>query len=371
MILLEKLKIVAIVAVIVIIIAGVAIIVSGNDSSKDSSGPFTVTDYLGRNVTINSTERIVSVSTTGTAILCGLGVSSNFVGVSSDASTYSVDSYAMSPTQDNFPQAVKDGMNSGKIKPLGAMYHLSAEAIVSVPSDLVVCDTLGTTPEIRNALDSLGVTYVVIASSNTVVEGIYEKIEFLGEVVGKQTEAKRIISEMKSTIKTICDWSESIVNNQLNGQKYNVALMMTADIAIGGNYPQGSVLKGLVVNNAFESVGTYASVSKESIASVNPDVLIYQTLGMGDGVTDPIGFVNSLYNDPVLKGINAAKKGLIFTTIEGAKTTAGNANQDFVNAYALYAMFIYKDFLTFSIPDVFDSDNYAGYLAQFWDMLNS
>jgi len=365
--------IVAIIAVVAIVIAGGAVVVTNSDNDKTNGGSVTVVDFLGREVTITSTDRIVSVSSTGTAILCGLGVGSNIVGVSSDSSTYEVDPYAIGQTQDDFPKIINDGLKSGKIKSLGGTYNISAEAIASVQADLVVGDTLniGASKETQDALDALGVNYMVVASSNTRVDGIYEKIELLGKAVGKESAAERIISEMESTIKKICDWCGQVVENERNGEKYNVALMMTATIAIGWNYPGGSVMDGLCVNNVFESVGTYATVSKESIANANPDVLIYQTLGMGDGVTDPVSFVNSLYSDPIIGATKAANSGLIFTTIDGAKTTCGLANQDFVNAYAIYAMFIYKDYLTFDIPDVFDTENYASYTSQFWEMINS
>ena len=36
----------------------------------------------------------------------------------------------------------------------------------------------------------------------------------------------------------------------------------------------------------------------------------------------------------------------------------------------MYAMFIYRDYLTFEIPDVFD-ENYAEYTVKFWEMINS
>ncbi|MCL2032010.1 MAG: ABC transporter substrate-binding protein [Methanomassiliicoccaceae archaeon] len=368
----EKIKIIAFIAVVAVVVAGSAIFVISNDNGgkNNKSGTVTVTDYLGREVTITSAERIVSAGSTPTAILCGLGLSSNIVAASSDMTAYSVDSFVFGLTQDDFPKVITDGFESGKIKALGPGYQMSAETMVSVDCDLIISDNYGKNQDTWDALNALGVTYIVIPSSNTVVEGIYDKIEIVGKAVSRESEAERIISQMKNVINKISDWCESIVENELSGQKYNVALMMTATIAIGWNYPQGSVLNALHVNNVFESVGTYATVSKESIANADPDVLIYQTLGMGDGVTDPVAYVKSLYSDPVIGKTKAAENGLIFTTIDGAKAVAGQANQDFVNAYALYAMFIYKDYLTFEIPDALD-DDYAAYTQQFWEMVSS
>ncbi|MCL2032009.1 MAG: ABC transporter substrate-binding protein [Methanomassiliicoccaceae archaeon] len=368
----ERIKIMAIIAVVAIIVAGAAIFIIGADNSENSDGSVTVTDYLGREVTIDSTERIISTSVVPTAILCGLGVSSNIVGVSSDAGVYAEDPYVIGLTNDDFPKAITDGMNSGRITPLGGMYRMSAETIATVESDIVVCDSYGINQEIMDALDVLGIKYIV-ASSASSLEEIYDNIQLLGKAFGKEQAAERMISEMKSVIKKICDWCESIVDNELKGQKYNVALMMTGTYAIGPNYTGGDTLEALSVYNAFESIERYAAVSKESIASVNPDVIIYQNLEMGT-VTSPADvavYVNSIYTDPVLGNISAAENERIFATAGGAKNSTSYYSQGIVRAYAIYAMFIYKDFMTFDVPDVLDSDNYAQYTQQFWEMINS
>ena len=362
-------KIVAVVAVMVVVAAGAVILATSGDNEKADGGPVTLTDYLGREVTVISSERIISQSSAPTAILCGLGASSNLVGVSSDDEVYAENPYVIGLTQDDFPQAINDGLGNGTIKALGPMYNMSAETIVSIESDLVVLDVYGSSPEIRAALDTLGVTYVVVAVGT--IDEIFQTIDILGKAVGKEPAAAKMTSEIKSAIKKISDWCESIVVNERGGQKFNVALMMTASYAIGPEYIGGEILESLHVENAFSGVGRYAPVSKESIAQADPDVLIYQNLGMGDGVTDPAAYVQSVYSDPVLGKVSAAENGLVFTTVGGAKNATSHANQGIVRAYAIFAMFIYQDYLTFEISDVFDSDNYIGYMSKFWEMVDS
>ena len=366
----KSIWILAIILAAAVVAAGAAVIILSADDGKDRDGSVTVIDFLGREVTITSTERIVSVSAVPTSILCGLGLSSSIVAVSSDADVYKEDPYIFGLTQDDFPKAINDGISSGRITQLGGMYHMSAETMAQVSSDLVICDNYGTNQEIRDAMDRLGMTYVVVSSSASLKE-IENSIAILGKTVGKESAAERMISEMESVIGKISDWCGSIVANELNGEKYNVAMMMTGVYAIGPNYLGGDILKSLHVNNVFESVDRYAAVTKESIASANPDVLMYQNLGMGDGVTNAKQYIDSLYSDPVLGGISAAENGRIFATSEGAKNSTSFANHGIVRAYAIYAMFVYKDFLTFEISDVFNSDNYIGYISQFWEMINS
>ena len=364
----NKIKTLAVVAIVaVIIIAGVAIFVSGGNNNKTGNESFTVTDYLGREVAITSTERIVSVSVNPTAILCGLGVASNIVGVSSDSDIYNEDPYVIGETQDDFPQAISTGISNGSITPLGGMYHMAAETIASVESDIVICDDFGTNQDIRDALDTLGITYIVTASANS-LQDIYDTMELLGKVVGKESAAERMISEMESTIDKIADWCVSIVDNELNGQRYNVVIMNTETTAMGPERPAGNVISRLQVNNLF--TGGSTTISNESILEKNPDILIYQNLEMG-GVASPAKFIEDLYNDPVMGKMKAAENGLIFALQGGAKNAASYYNQGFVRSYAIYAMFIYKDYLTFDIPDVLDTNNYTDYISQFWEMINA
>ena len=357
-------------AVAILVIASMAVVITTMGDDDNNRADVTVTDYVGRKVSVSSVDRIVSVSMNPTAILCGLGVGSNLVGVSGDTGVYSEDGSIIGLTDDDFPKAVRDGLANGTIKDLGGMYNMSAETMISVESDLVVCDTYGTKQETWDALENLGVTFIVVSGTGF-LNDIYNNIELLGKAVRKESKANSLISEIKNTIGKIESWCESIVENELNGKKLDVVLMMTTTYAVGDDYLGGEIIKGLCANNAFGYLGRYASVTSESILSANAEVLIYQNLGVGDGVADPAAFLKSLHNHPILGGIDAAKDGLTFATIEGAYRSSSSANQGIARAYAMYAMFIYQDYLTFEIPSVLDSSNYSHYIDLFWKMINS
>jgi ABC-type Fe3+-hydroxamate transport system substrate-binding protein len=157
----------------------------------------------------------------------------------------------------------------------------------------------------------------------------------------------------------------------LKGEKYNVALMMTSTYAIGPDYIGGEIISALHVNNVFEDLGRYAQVTKESIAKVNPDILMYQSLGMGDNITDHAAYIASLAEDPVLGKISAVENGLVYSTKDAAKNVVSTIKQSIVCAYAIFAMFIYNEYLDFELPHVLDNDNYVEYLKKFWNQVNS
>ncbi|MCL2031996.1 MAG: ABC transporter substrate-binding protein [Methanomassiliicoccaceae archaeon] len=351
----------------IVVVAGAAIIVTTGDDNKSGGGPVTVVDTLGREVTITSTDRIISSGVVPTAILCGLGLSSNIVGVSIDTGIYDEDPYVIGLTDDDFPKAITDGISSGRIAALGPMYLMPAETLASVPSDLVICQS--TNEEIRIALDALGITYIVIQTPGSMKE-VYDTIELVGKAVDREQPAEKMISEMKSAIKKITDWCESIVTDEMKGEKYRVALMISATYANGRNSAPGNILTDLCADNAFESVDRTALVSTESIASVNPDIIIYTGLEIYDLVV-PAEFIESLYADPIIGNTGAAKNELIFALSGGARSPTAFYEQGIVGAYAIYAMFIYKDHLTFDITNVFDSSNYVEYSKLFWEQINA
>ncbi|MDR0523630.1 MAG: ABC transporter substrate-binding protein [Candidatus Methanoplasma sp.] len=362
----NKSKILAAIAIAAVVaIAGAGLMAIPRDGGSDR-GPVTMTDFLGREVTIESSDRIVSQDVNTAAILCGLGVSSRLVGVSSDDEIYSEDPRVIGMTDDDFPKAIRDGIDGGRIKELGGMYNMSAETMVSVESDLIIMGTYGTNENIRKALDALGATYIVVNGSPNGVQDVYDKIAMMGKAVGREAQADRVVSEMRSAIGKISGWCERIVAEERGGDRLDVALMMTRTYAVGPGYISGSILGGLCVDNVFEGAGRYMQVSAESIAAADPEVLIYQNIGVNDGIDDPAGFVAGLGGDPVLGGTRAAGSGSVFATVKEAKNAVTYYNQGLVRTYATWAMFVYRDYLPFDVPHLLDGGNYMEHLTKFW-----
>lgn len=363
-------KIVAILAVVIVVVAAVAAGISMNNSGgNDDKREETITDGIGRTVTINSVDKITSASATVTAMLCGLGLSSHIVGVTTDNGVYAEDAKIIGITDDDFPKAIVDGLADGSIKGIGNMYNISAEAVLGPNADIIVFGEYGYSPNTGAELDKIGATYIVLKNEDS-LETALNNIILLGKVFGKQTAAEKMVDEMNNVIDKIDAWCKNIVDTKLNGTKRNVALMMTASYAIGPEYIAGTVLERLHVVNVFSELGKYGVVSKEAIAEKNPAAIIYTTLGMGDGVTDASEYIKSLASDPVLGSVDACKNQRVYAVEGGAKNAMSYVDQGFVTAYAMCAMFIYSDYLGFEIPNVLDSSNYSKYVFQFWNMIN-
>jgi ABC-type Fe3+-hydroxamate transport system substrate-binding protein len=172
---------------------------------------------------------------------------------------------------------------------------------------------------------------------------------------------------MKSAIGKIVDWAMSLdVDRPSVGVFLYLGSSSTPTYAFGNVYWRSELTYMLGGTNAFSNVsGNYEVVSKESIITANPDVMISGGHGnLAKTETDTIK------TDPVLKSVSAVENDRIYGAFDSCNTVFGITSQGFVNAVALIAMFMYEDQLNFEI-DHYMGDDYADYLSQFWNQINS
>ena len=212
--------------------------------------------------------------------------------------------------------------------------------------------------------------YIVLANEKDITTA-YDNFELLGKAFGKEAQADKVVSEMKSAIGKICDWCKNIVNNERGGDKIDTAVMMTATYAVGPEYIAGTIITDLYADNVFNDLGMYGVVSKEAIAERNPDAMIYTVLGMGDGVTDIPAYISSLYVDPIIGSTTAAKNKAIYSVSGSARNAMSYVDQGTVMSYAMCAMFLYNEYLDFEVPSELTGENYYGYVEKFWNMINA
>lgn len=367
-------KMIAIVAVIIIVIAAAAAVAltrdNGGNGGDSTDEMITVTDGLGRTVTLSNIETVSSCSNVVASILCGIGASSSIVAVSVDDGAYDDFSSVIGLVDDDYPQAIIDGLADGSIKSLGGMYNMSAESAMSVTSDLKIFTEYGYDPDTGAALDKVGIPYLVLKNESS-INTVYDNITLLGKVMNKEAEAAELVSDMKAVVQKIVDWCQSVVDDELGGEKVDASIIIGSNYACGDQYIKGTILTDIGANNPFAHLGKYAQVSSEGFAQANPDVMIYTSVAMGSDV-DPSTFLEEFKNDPVLGMIDAAKNDNVYV-INGDKTDSATStnSHSMLNAYALMAMCIYSDYLPFDVPNVFTDDVFENLLDQFWEVVNA
>ena len=220
--------------------------------SEESAGafPVTVEDALGKDITLEEApDRIVSLTPSNTEILFGLGLDEEIVGVNDN---------------DNYPEQVNERTRVGGIE-----YNI--ETIISLQPDVVFAheSSMYTLEGAIEQLESAGIKVFVVEDAVN-FEDTYETIEDVATLTGKEAEAEKVISSIKSKIEEI--------QKKLEGIEPKTVFMVIGgapDIyVVGQNTFMNEMLKTINVKNAVQQDG-WPMYSAEEFVAADPDFLLF------------------------------------------------------------------------------------------------
>ena len=261
---------------------------------EESRYPISVTDALGRSVTImHRPARIVSTAPSITEVLFLIGAGKQVVGV---------DEFS------NYPPEVQQLKKNGTIKVVGGFSTLNIEAILKLRPDLVVM-TSGVQLRYAKELSDMGIAVYVIKTES--LSDIFEDILTLGLITSHQDRAVKVVQEM-STI--ILKARERVLNylNQTGGKKVRVYYEIYPDYwTIGSGSFINDLLQLAGGINIFSNIThPYFVASPESIVKANPEVILvnynYGQFG------PPSKLVQRLRSRPGWSNLTAFKEGRIY-----------------------------------------------------------
>lgn len=230
--------------------------VSSESTASDSTS-ITVTDMTGRTVTLDGpATRIVAVTPSDCEILYAIGAGDTIVGRGK---------YCDYPSEVTSLPAVQSGAN------------LNAEEIIALAPQVVVMSTMALNEEQSAALENAGIKVVISDAQD--IEGVYTAITLLGQVVGKNTEAANLISDMKSSFSEI---SQGIENTGKTVY-FEVSPLEYGLWSAGKNTFMDEIATMLGLTNLFADVDGWSEVSQEQIIERNPDYIVTITMYYGEG----------------------------------------------------------------------------------------
>lgn len=211
------------------------------------SGPGAITDDHGRTVTIEQIpQRIVSLAPSATEILFALGLGDKVVGVT------------------DFCDYPEEALDKPKV---GGYFMTNLEAIVAQDPDIVFSD--GHDP-VCAQLDGLGVTMVVLQPQDIV--GIFQDIELVGEITGKEVEAEELVAEMERRI-------GAVVSRTAGVERPTVFYVIDAsDPSKPWTVGPGSFMDALISMAGGENIvkvsQDYLQISLEEVVACDPEMII-------------------------------------------------------------------------------------------------
>ena len=229
-------------------------------SQAAESGPITVTDMTGREITLEEpAARVVALTASDCEILYAIGAGDALVGRGE---------YCNYPAQVLDVPSVQSGSDT------------NIEQILSLEPQVLLMSTMAQTEEQVAQLEAAGV-HVVVSDAQDIA-GVYTAIELIGALMGKDAEAAEVIGEMKNTFS---DLQEKAGEGNGKTIYFEVSPLQWGLWAAGSHTFMDEIAGMLGLTNCFADVEGWAEVSEEQVLERNPDYILTITQYYGEGPT--------------------------------------------------------------------------------------
>lgn len=259
--------------------------------------PITVTDALGRSVTIPAPpQRIVTIFSSNTELVCAIGLADRIVGI--DAMT-------------RYPEEIASRRH------VGGRLGFSVDRVVEQNPDLViVTPARQAANQLVEPMRRLGVPVIVLMSRNMVE--VIGNIRLVGHATGRAAEGEAVARGLE---KRIADVNADTVHMRrprtvmITGKLGNGLLLVARP-----NTYTGDALSIAGTEPALSGMRTLAQVSPEAILAAAPDLLLYA--GKQEDLDD-------LISRPGWRDLEAVRRGRVWTVpraewlIPGPRTLDG------------------------------------------------
>lgn len=235
------------------------------DSSETSSvpaqsGALTLTDMAGREVALEGpATRIVAINPSDCEILYAIGAGDTLVG----RGTYC-----------DYPEAVLDitAVESGE--------NLNIEQVMALEPQVVLMAKMSQSKEQVKALEDAGAKVVVSDAQD--IAGVYQAIQLIGAITGKDTEAAELVAGMKQSFADIeaeagKGGSETIY--------FEVSPLEYGLWTTGSNTFMDELATLLGLTNAFADIDGWDMVSEEQVIERDPIYIVTTAMYFGEGPT--------------------------------------------------------------------------------------
>lgn len=212
-----------------------------------------ITDREGNEVTIpTQIEKIISTAPSNTEVIVDLGLGEKLVAIDS----YSTDIEGIDENIEKIDFSNPD-----------------AEVIVGLEPDLIIAsghNKTGSAEDPFKAISEAGIPVVYIPSSDS-IDGIFEDIEFIADILNEEEKGKELIENTKNEINEIVKDSESITDKK---QVYFEIGPEPTLYSFGGSTFLNEMIELVGAENIFKDEAAWVSPSEEAIIEKNPDVIL-------------------------------------------------------------------------------------------------
>ncbi|MBO4361092.1 MAG: ABC transporter substrate-binding protein [Eubacteriaceae bacterium] len=251
---------------------------------ETASGPITVVDQMGNEVTLEKVpDKIVVLTAAPCEIIFALGAGDKVIARGKYC---------------DYPEEVLG------IPETGSAGDTNIEDIIAKEPDLVIWDSMGQTEDQYNALTAAGIP--VLSTNADTIETTYESIILLGKVLGKDQEAETIVNDMKQAFEQI---EKDAKDAGVEGKTvyFEVSPLQWGLWSAGKETFMQEIADLLGLKNIFDDTIGWVQVSEEQIIERNPDYIVTITMYYGEGPRPE----EEIASRPGWENVSAVKDGNI------------------------------------------------------------
>ena len=230
------------------------------EEAAAETGGVTVTDMTGREIVLEKpVERIVALTASDCEILYAIGAGDYLVGRGE---------YCDYPAEVLEKPVVQSGADT------------NLEQILELEPEVLLMSTMAQTEEQVQALEDAGVKVVVSDAQD--VAGVYDAIEMIGALCGKEENAEQVIADMQDTFAAL---EASPVGDGTQTVYFEVSPLEYGLWAAGNGTFMDEIAQMMGLQNAFHDVDGWGEVSEEQVIERNPDYIVTISMYFGEGPT--------------------------------------------------------------------------------------
>lgn len=232
----------------------------GAQNGGGSSGKVTVTDMMGREITLDEpATRVVALTASDCEILYAIGAGDALVGRGE---------YCDYPAEVIEIPSVESGMET------------NIEQILALEPQALLMSAMSQTEEQVKQLEDAGV-HVVVSNAHD-IEGTYTAIEMIGALMGKDKEAAEVVNNMKTTF---ADIQKNATGDGSKTIYFEVSPLEWGLWTAGKGTFMDEVANMMGLTNCFADVEGWAEISEEQVLERNPDYILTISMYYGEGPT--------------------------------------------------------------------------------------
>lgn len=237
-----------------------------------------------------SSERLLSIGGDVTEIIYALGAEQQLIGRDSTS---------------EIPEQAK------KLPDVGYMRQLNTEGILALKPTRIIATQVAQPTVVLEQIKATGVQVDTVPFKYT-EESVLEKIAIIGQLVGKENEAKALAEkfsqEMQAIDRTPRDVKAMFILNRAGANQ----------MVAGKNTVADSAIRLIGAKNAMGDAARFVPISQEGVIAANPDLLIITKLGL-----ESLGSLDKLWDLPGIALTNAGKNKQVVVVEDIAFMTFG------------------------------------------------